>query len=215
MIELDSVLVVILLEALGGLALLVVGFLLFSRIKSSGEQAAANELIDGLEDTKNIKNKKLQNIISEFCSIEEAELESYLSEITQSERLLYQQIIQIFLNKDSRLLQEIDSYVNDLSSPYIKLLSHTSSNSTESDTKQLKIAENKIQNLMDENKKVSDQLSIAMQTMDEISAEYTRVFSGMQTELELENSLKRMFEIFHTAEQQVKASCIDQDTMQL
>nr|WP_305909126.1 hypothetical protein [Methylomarinum sp. Ch1-1]MDP4522014.1 hypothetical protein [Methylomarinum sp. Ch1-1] len=45
-----------------------------------------------------------------------------------------------------------------------------------------------------------------MKTMDEISAEYTRVFSGKQSELELENSSKKMLRIFQEAENTIRSS---------
>lgn len=202
MIELDSIFVVLLIEAFGGLILLVLSLLVFSRNKSSSEEAAAHELIDKLEDTEKIKVKKLGVMIAENCDINEQQLSSVLGEIVQGERVLYQNIIQMFLNKDTELLTEIDQCIDNLSEPYCKILKQ-SSGEVAVPEKQLEM-ENGMHQLVEENKKLSEQLNMSMSTMDEISAEYTRVFSGTQTELELENSRKKMMRIFRDAQTQVK-----------
>ncbi len=213
MIELNSIFVVLLVEALGGLTLLVFGFLLFSKKKSAGGVAAADELITKLEDTENSKVKKLGELITENCSIGQDEMEAVLGEITQSERELYKKIIQMFLNRDTEILQGIDQYIDKLSDPYCKLLSYSTADTA--DNEKLKVAENKIHRLVEESKRVAEQLSLAMNTMDEISAEYTRVFSGTQTELELENSRKTMFKIFHNAGRKIKDTFKDQEAKEI
>lgn len=213
MIELNSVVVVLLLEALAGLFLLVFGYLLFSRKKVSGEEKAADELISKLEDTENFKTKKLGELISQSCNLEEEELAGVLFEISQTERELYKKIIQMLLTRDTDLLQGLDQYIDQLSAPYCKLLNNSSNDS--GDTEKLELAENKIHQLMEENDRVAKQLKIAVSTMDEISAEYTRVFSGTQTELELENSSKKMFKIFHDAGQNIKYPAKDQEAKEL
>lgn len=213
MIELNSIFVVLLVEALGGLTLLVFGFLLFSKKKSAGGVAAADELITKLEDTENSKVKKLGELITENCSIGQDEMEAVLGEITQSERELYKKIIQMFLNRDTEILQGIDQYIDKLSDPYCKLLSYSTADTA--DNEKLKVAENKIHRLVEESKRVAEQLNLAMNTMDEISAEYTRVFSGTQTELELENSRKTMFKIFHNAGRKIKDTFKDQEAKEI
>jgi len=204
MIEFNSITMVLLVEAFAVLALWLIAFLIFSRKKSVNEETAAHELIDKLEDTEKIKIKKLGSMITESCHISENELNTILDEIIQGEKVLYQNIIQMFLNKDTTLLREIDQYIDNISEPYCKILRHSSESSTNSE--ELEAAENRIQQLMQNNKKLSEQLNMSLSTMDDISAEYTRVFSGTQTELELENSSKTMLNIFRSAQQQVKKS---------
>jgi plasmid stabilization system protein ParE len=205
MIELDSIVVMLLIEALGGLLLLAVSFYIFFRNKNAGEAVAANELIDKLEDTEKIKVKKLGAMISDSCDIGEEELKMVLTEILQGERVLYQNIIQMFLNKDITLLREIDQYIDNLSEPYCKILRQSASVvNTVEDAERLEAAESRTKQLMQENKKLAEQLTMSMSTMDEISGEYTRVFSGTQTELELENSRQTMMKIFRNTHKKVK-----------
>jgi hypothetical protein len=117
---------------------------------------------------------------------------------------LYQQIIRIFLNRDATVLGDIDQQIDKISEPYCKMLSYSSG--SKDDTDKVKQQEQENDQLTRENERLGEQLTIAMNTMDEISAEYTRVFSGTQTELELENSSKKMFSIFQQASQKIKAS---------
>ena len=203
MIELNSVFVVLMVEGFAGLILLVLGFFLFSRTKNLGEQATASKLIDKLEDTENIKAKQLESMIAENCTIEPDVVKGLLNEISSSERILYRQMIQMFLNRDVELLNDMGQYIDNISEPYCKIIRHSSGNGEGSGT--LKVTEEKIEELMSKNERLSRQLTVAMNTMDEISSEYTRVFSGTQTELELENSSKKMLAIFHDSERQLRA----------
>ncbi len=213
MIELNSVFVVLMTEAFAGLILLTVGFLLFSRKKDLGEQTAAHKLIDKLEDNEYTKTKKLEDMITENCNIAPDEVKELLNEISSSERILYQQIIQMFLNRDVEMLNDMDQYIDGISEPYCKIIRYSSGNTEESNA--LEVAEDKIESLMQQAERLGEQLTVSMKTMDEISAEYTRVFSGTQTELELENSSKKMFSIFQDAEQRIKDSFKDKQAEEL
>lgn len=203
MIELNPTLVVLMAEALVAIILLIIVVSLLFRKKSKGQQLASRQVIDSLQEADNIKTKKLAGLISMYCDLQPNELNESLAEIKSNERQLYRQIIQMFLNRDVDVLLTIDQYVDNLSEPYCKLLAHAFGGAGDADRDNED--KQKMTKLMQQNKQLAKQLTVAMSTMDEISAEYTRVFTGTQTELELENSSKKMFEIFHQAEQQVKA----------
>ncbi len=198
MVELNSVLMLFMLEASVVLFILILLIFLFSKNNRKKEYAASAKVIDQLQDTENIKAKKLASLFSTHCKLEQEVLNSLLTEIKSSERNLYQQIIKTFLTRDVKLLGKIEQQIDKISEPYCKVISHASSGKVED-----KESEEKLQRLTEENKRLAEQLTIAMNTMDEISAEYTRVFSGTQTELELENSSKKMFDIFQQASQKI------------
>ncbi len=208
MMELNSVWGVLLIEGFMALTLLVIVFVLLSKKKKAAEHTAAYDLIDKLEESKNINAKKLRAMILEHCAVEPDVLTELLGKINQNEQQLYKQILHIFLNRDMRLLDDLDQYIAGLSEPYFTMLEFTSNKAAVSLEKQEKQSEDKVEveRLMRVNKKLGAQLSEAMATMDEVLEEYTRVFSGTQTELELKNSSKKMFEIFRYAEQRVKSS---------
>lgn len=204
MIEVNSLFVVLMLEAVVGLCVLLMVFLLFFRNKRSIGQQAAHELIDKLDEEAYNKVSDLDDMISENCSIPPQVQSEILTEINYKERVLYQKIIQMFLNRDEELLKEMEQHINDLTEPYCKII-RLSSEKTE-ETEKMQVAEAEIQKLTQESEQFEEELTVAINTMNEISAEYTRVFSGSQTEMMLENSSKKMFEIFHEAEQKIKGS---------
>jgi hypothetical protein len=204
MIELGPITLILLIEVLVAMVLLVFGFLLFSRNKNSSEQVAAHKLIDKLEETKNFKIHELKQIMMQQSSIEEDKLEQLLGEINQNERVLYQQVIQLFLSRDEKLLQKINQTIEQLSEPYSNLLSYSSIDVE--DKEKLEVAENKIHKLTLDTERLDQQLTEAIKTMDEISAEYTRVFTGTQTEEELEKSSRKMLMTYKKSEQRIRAS---------
>ncbi len=211
MIELDSALIVLMVEALAVLVVMASSALFFSAKRKSRERAAAHELISRLEDAEAKRSKKLGELIKENCDIDNEKLREVLQEIRDCEHALYQQILHIFLQRDVALLKEIDRYINKLAMPYCKILQEATATADPSGGQELEQARLEIGRLKKEGKQLGDQLQTAMQTMDEISAEYTRVFSGKQTELELENSSKKMLKIFADAEKSIRDSFKEAD----
>jgi hypothetical protein len=140
----------------------------------------------------------LDRLLSDKCGLDRPTVNRALQEITDSEKALLQIIIKLFLQREIGLLTEIDEKISNLSEPYCQLLikmSHGSSNSSTSISND--------QGLEFINQQLVRQLNTAMQTIDDITAEYTRVFSGNQTGLELENSRKKMMQIFQDTEHKI------------
>lgn len=192
------------MEALLALFLLTFALLLFLRKKSIGDQDVSRNVIDNFQNTEDVKVEKLSAIVTAHCNIEPELLNELLDEVKSSERHLYQQIIRMFLTRDGKLLEDIELHINQLSEPYCKFLTHSSDSTVVAG--KVNEQEQKNSQLIEENGRLSEQLTIAMSTMDEISAEYSRVFSGTQTELELGNSSKKMFAIFQNAGVQIKTT---------
>ena len=199
MIELDSILVVFMLETLAALTLLVVGFVIFSSRKNASDQSIIDGLIDEYGENELDKAGKFNQLVSENCTLSSDELSMLVDEVSGNERMLYMKIVQIFLKKDVDMLKGISEHIDKISEPYCRILLNTVPGASEMDA-----IEGKMTQLVKENTQLSAQLGVAMSTMDEISAEYTRVFSGSQTELELENSSKKMFKIFADTQQKIR-----------
>ncbi len=206
MIELSLVNIIFMLEASIALLLMMLVWFLISKNNSKGDEVASNKVIDKLQGTEKLKAKKLAELISENCELEPEELNNLLAEIKANERNLYQQIIRIFLKRDVALLGRIDKHIDKFSEPYCKILSHASGGGGKE-----KELEDSLNKLTESNDRLAEQLTIAMNTMDEISDEYTRVFSGTQTELELENSSKKMFSIFQKAGLKISETVVKED----
>lgn len=206
MIELDTALIILMVEALVGLVLLAIVLLFLFAKRKKREHVAANELITRLEEAEIKRSKKLGELIKENCEIDNNQLQEILREIRNCEHALYQQILQIFLQRDAALLKEIDRAINKLANPYCRILQESNGLVDPGSIEELERAKAQISQLKKEGKQLAEQLEKALHTMDEISTEYTRVFSGKQTELELENSSKKMLRIFQEAEKSARGS---------
>ncbi len=209
MTALDSALVILLVEGL--VVMVVFGLTVFfiSRNRRSKEMGEIERFINQLAEEEALKGKLLENILIENCGIDSDTAAVVLREVGNAERALLQRIIQLFLQRDPALLSEIDQLIANLSDPYCKLLAggppSTARGAIAANAPET-AANNKVAGLERINQQLVRQLETAMKTIDEITAEYTRVFSGNQTALELENSSKKMQQIFHDVQQQLKTN---------
>lgn len=204
MMELDSAIVILMAEALAAMILLVLVLIFMSRKKRGNETVEIDRFISKLEDEEAIKTQQLEKILLE-SGVNRQALDSVLKEVTATERALLQRVIQLFLQRDLAHLEDIDQLVANLSDPYCRLLAESSNAATSVDSA-VAGKEQRVAGIERVNQQLIKQLDTAMKTIDEITAEYTRVFSGNQTALELENSSKKMQQIFLEAEQRIKSS---------
>ncbi|MGZ4959147.1 MAG: hypothetical protein ACXV7J_07840 [Methylomonas sp.] len=211
MMTLDATLVILLVEALVAMILLCLAIFFISRGRRSKEMVEIEQFIGRLDEEEAVKAKLLESILIENCGIDRNTAAVTLKEVSDAERALLQRIIQLFLQRETALLGEIDQLIANLSDPYCKLLAAGASSpsvaSTASGSETM--SSNKAAGLERINQQLVRQLETAMKTIDEITAEYTRVFSGNQTALELENSSKKMQQIFYDIEHEIKANMSD------
>lgn len=214
MMVMDSALVILMGEAL--VVLMVLGLTVFfvGRHRRAKEVAEIETFIDRLDEEEAIKSKLLETILTENCGIDSESSAVTLKEVGEAERALLQRIIQLYLERKPSLLTEIDQLITNLSDPYCKLLAENSGRGAFSRVASDSEAEagtetKKIGGLERVNQQLVRQLDTAMKTIDEITAEYTRVFSGNQTALELENSSKKMQQIFLDVERNIKGDMAD------
>ncbi len=207
MMALDSAIVILMAEALGVITILAVAWFFVARNRRGKELDAIHQFIDQQDEQALVKNQPLDELLSNGCGLDRELVNAILQEVTDCERNLYQRIIQLFLQRDMTLLNEIDQGIGNLSEPYCRVISKmaaTGSDKTASGAGAAAGGDHQAAGLERINQQLMRQLDTAMKTIDEITAEYTRVFSGNQTALELENSSKKMLQIFHEAEQAIK-----------
>lgn len=209
MMALDSALVILMAEALAAMTLLALVVFFMARSKRGKEMAAVDRFITQLSEEEAIKSRLLETILVENCGVERGTVGVTLQEVSDAERALMQRIIQLFLQRDPGLLSEIDQLIANLSDPYCKLLAGPGSGLGVAGATTGSGSDKKIAGLERINQQLVKQLDTAMQTIDEITAEYTRVFSGNQSALELENSSKSMQQIFQDAKQRIRNNLAD------
>lgn len=209
MMELDSALVILMAEVLVVMIALALTLFFIGRNRRNKELAEIEQFINRMGDEELLKSRLLETILIENCGVDGDAAAVTLREVSNAERALLQRIIQLFLERNTALLTEIDQLIANLSDPYCKLLAGGSATVTGGGAGAASGkgsgADNKIAGLERVNQQLVRQLDTAMKTIDEITAEYTRVFSGNQTALELENSSKKMQQIFQEVERNIKS----------
>jgi len=201
MIELSPVVVIILFESLVILILLIFIIPLVSRNKKNAAQNAAEILVKKLKKNKNSRSDQLEKILTDATSLQDEQRNQLMEEVADNEKTFYQYVLRMFFNRDTELLKKIDKQVQNISEPYCKLLGNIA---PAVDDDALKKAQQEISHLKKQLQKQSQQMETAMRTMNELSVEYTQIFAGRRTELELQNSSKKMLALFHESLQQVK-----------
>lgn len=197
MMALDSTLTILMLEISVFLIIFAISFLFISKRKKNKELNAIHSFIDQLEKETEINNKPLERLLSDTCGLDPQEADATLKNINATERALLQNVLQLFLQREISLLKEIEQSISQLSEPYCQLISSLSSKPRNPSTQDA-------QDLKQANQQLQQQLDTALRTIEEITAEYSRVFSGNQTALELENSSKKMLKTFYDVERSIK-----------
>ncbi len=212
MIEVHSLVAVFAVEALAALFLLVVVFTFFMSRRKNKERSAAKDLVNKLKNNETSRKESLGVRLSESCELAPSTLDNVIAEIDGQEKNLYQQIVKMFLGRDAALLAEIDKSVQALSDPFCKLLAEIASAEKVDSamSSAIETANSEIQRLRGESERLSEQLSMAMQTMDEVSSEYSKMFGSSKDSEELDISRKRMLNIYKRAEEQMREAFMEQ-----
>jgi HPt (histidine-containing phosphotransfer) domain-containing protein len=155
--------------------------------------------------------------LSTACDLDKSAIDTALAEIDYQEKNLYQQIVKMFLGRDVALLQEIDKNVQALSEPFCKLLAQvaTVDKVDPAITTAIETANVEITRLRGESERLTEQLSMAMQTMDEVSSEYSKMFGASKDAEELDVSRERMLNTYKRAEEKMREAFMEQTIEEL
>ncbi|MGH8548926.1 MAG: hypothetical protein ACRERU_10065 [Methylococcales bacterium] len=205
MIQVSSLVAVFVIEGLIGATLLIAAVAVFIVRRRARERNAAGQFISHLKQAEAGRSQRLGETISEACDLEQEQLEAVLSEVSSCEKSLYRKVVQMFLNRDAVLLNGIDQCIQALTKPFCRLLSEVSEKSRDDPelAAAMESAKAEIERLKQESQRLSKQLSMAMETMDEISSEYTKLFASSKEAEELDMSRKRMLNTYIRAEQRM------------
>jgi hypothetical protein len=187
-------LLILMAEAILGLLILALVLFFNYRKKVTREMNEIDSFITQLDEEIELKNKPLNQLLSQTCKLDRHTVDKTLTEVSEAERSLLHSVIRLFMQREMSLLSDLNENIGNLSQPYYDIIKKVASQSPKTETTESSSGLEHI------NQQLVRQLETAMQTIDEITAEYTRVFSGNQTELELENSRKKMLKVFAETE---------------
>ncbi|MEW5011931.1 hypothetical protein A9Q80_04365 [Cycloclasticus sp. 46_83_sub15_T18] len=135
-----------------------------------------------------------------FASVDGQLLEEFLRDIEQKEAKLYRQIMSMFLQKDVSLVKACDKSIAEVSAAYWEGLRKSIQHrpGTVDNAESLK-AEANLKEALLEQERLNDELTEALTTLDEVSNEYSHLFSSNKDQEELAASKERMLACFQQA----------------
>lgn len=176
MIELSQLTVLVMVEVILGLAILsgILGFIVLTR--KGRMRKAAHHLAERVQNDKPVRTKRLQTLLSEQYGYAGNELEQSLRNITQAEMRLFQNLINGYLKGDQVQLQQVDVDEENLVLAY-QALKPAQGGAVLPATAGEDGDEGEVQRLRDENKRLSDELRVTMDTMGRMLNEYSTMFA--------------------------------------
>ncbi len=177
MIELSQLTVLIMIEVMLGLAVLcgLLGY--FTIARKERIRKAAHHLAERVQNDNPPRSERLKTLLGERYGLTGNELEQTLHNITQAEMQLFQNLINGYMKDDQVHLQQVDVDEENLVLAYqgLKPVQEAAIPTTVSDEGG---DEEELQQLRDENKRLSDELRVTMDTMGRMLNEYSSMFSG-------------------------------------
>ncbi len=209
-IAIDPLLLAFVVEALIlALAILAALLWLWHR-RRHREHDAARRLVDRLGRTLPGQTEELGTVLEEIAALADDERRAeFIEAVLSREKALYRHILQLFLEQDGRLLSRLEQQVRALIEPYRELLRDLPGGGGDTEPapqtdEELRLARERIQRLASENEELARQLQIAMETIESLSSEYTRMFAPDRTGAELEQSRRRILETLQASQRRLQ-----------
>lgn len=212
MIEIPALIAILVAETL----ILLVGVLVFQEYRKSRkrqhDRMETSRFIERINLTQRDRLGDLcaallhHNLGTDFQACRE-----HLDEIIRSEKLLYRQFFDAYLNHDSARIKALDGLVRDLTIPYCRLAKQLQdiqmANMVDVETQKEMIAdlEARLHTSLKEVDQLKSHLSLATTSLRDISEEYTQMFGSYKGVSQVQDSLDRVLDIFKLVEQQSAA----------
>ena len=135
-----------------------------------------------------------------FASVDGELLDGFLQEVEQKEAKLYRQIMSVFLQKDVSLIKACDKSIAEVSAVYWEGLRKSVRHSPGAiNDDKVAPVEAELKEALIEQERINSELTTALTTLDEVSAEYSHLFSSSKDQQELAESKERMLACFQLA----------------
>lgn len=206
MLQIDSLTFVLISELTIGLLVLIIGYLIWMLGRKNRDQNAVRDFVGRLKDTEEDRLLELRERLQALTNTSEENLAMVLSEFSLQEKTLYKQIIEVFLHRSMESVMAIDARVRAITEPFCKLLAeskgtdHSVLEDLEKARQLIEDQNARMKQVRFESSQLGEQLSTALETLDEVSSEYAKMFGESKNADELEVSQKKMLNVFHQAE---------------
>lgn len=217
MLHVDSLTFVLLSELTIGLLIGVIIALLWVLGRKSRDQAVVRDFIERLKETEDERIEELKQRLKSLTRASDEQLTLALEEFSLQEKTLYKQVVEVFLHHNMDSVASIDSRVKAITEPFCKLLADAKGvdesvlQDLRKARKLLEEQTGRMKQLRFESNQLAEQLTTALETLDEVSSEYSKMFGESKSAEELEVSQKRILNIFRQAEMKAKQISLNKD----
>jgi hypothetical protein len=220
MIDLSSLTVMLLSQLFIAFLLLVVVYLVWTLRCRGQEQADLRRFILRFKKGESRNQLRIGERLRLVPALDESQLLPVLDEYGMQEKRLYRQVFDLILRRNLKELNALDQRLGALIAPLLELLASQPGNGqartgdaplleslqAELENARRVIGEQTahIQQIKEETTRLSEQLSTALETLEEVSGEYSKMFGSSQNSEELAFSLQRMRNLFHETESRLR-----------
>ncbi len=185
MIQINPVWLILLSEVAIALLLLAIVALVLALRKRKQDQKAMQLLIHNIKEGDEFRLQETRELLTEKYKFQSDELEHIIAKIKKSEKEFYQSFINLYLKRQPGDAVQFNSRVLDLTEPYRELEPPQPEISTEITATDEAYGEDdeKLQDLEQQNQRLTEQLQITQETMDRMLNEYASMYDhGKPTE---------------------------------
>jgi len=191
----------VLLWSLGELLLIsliaVLALILRGILRRRRDRVAAQSLIQQIKDDEERRNGETRDILEQRFGINGNTLDDLVKAISREEKRFYQTLINLYLKRDARSLENLNVTFEGAVGPYRSLElpqaenPGTPSGDVVTDTA---LDDAELERLRNENESLSEELRITMDTMGRMLSEYSSMFSGGDDEALDKEKMIAMFQ---------------------
>jgi len=195
MIQLSTVVFSLMIELIVVLMLVLSMWLFFSLRRNKKDRKSAAQLVEQIKHQSELRLSETGSFLQEKYQFEGEELEKAIQSIDRAEKKFMQNLINMYLQRDSDRLLKIDASLAELIEAYKELtpatLAAENGDEVAIETEDENTAE--LEELRASNARLSEELAITKQTMGNMIAEFGNMFGGGQdTKLETEEVLEKV-----------------------
>ncbi len=173
----------------GGVLLLLFLVVLFVALRrKSRNRETARHLAANVKATAPERTEKLQDIFTEICKLCPDDAGDHTRKLIRSETRIYQQLLRLITSPDPDTVPSLDKNIQALSSGYQRFIVEHMQNLQEREealvaensklTRMLKHLHGRNQTLERENERLQNQLKEALENVDEVMQEYSRLYEA-------------------------------------
>jgi cell division protein FtsL len=203
MIEVDLLIVLIVAELFLIFLVVAVGMVVSAFIKKQKDRKAVQGLIARVSEDEKRRKQETRELLQERFQLTGETLEEAVVRINHGEKVLYQQFINIYLNRDTVVFPSLNVEFEAAVEPYrsleiqfpeIEALPVSDAEASQGDGMPVADEEGELYVLRKENARLSEELRVTMDTMSRMLNEYASMFSGGTGEHLDKDKLLHMFQ---------------------